>query len=109
MSKYVNKDLLEKVENLSINQQNILLELLNKRGGFKENSKEEVVVLSTLLRDIRNTSVYKNKNRDNSLEQYAYYKYLNAQEKELELEVYGSLQKLGIQLRKGGYDTHLTR
>ena len=91
--------IIEKISSLTTSQQERLLRTLSEKTFGSD--KDDLLDLATLLVELRNTSCFKN--RFNKIIMYK--KHLKDKEKELELELYNKFQKLGIQLRKGGYDS----
>jgi len=99
--------LLGKISNLTENQQKELLNFLDNKVAYVSASKNDVIVLAGLLRDLRNTKAFIGRSIDKSSEKSVYHKHIKAKEKEIEQEIYAYLRLFNVQLRKGGYDSAL--
>jgi hypothetical protein len=97
-------DIISKINNLTPAQTEFLARFLNKPQEFADSTKDDIVILSDLLSNIRNSLAYVNRKQRGSVEAAIYGKYL-LQEKEIELDLYKHLKSFGVQLRRGGYDS----
>jgi hypothetical protein len=98
-------EIINKISNLTTKQQEYLVDFLESPEMYVGGNKDDIVVLAELLRNLRSTKAYKRKLVRNSTERSIYFKYIKAQEKQMELELYSLLRRFKVQLRKGGYDS----
>jgi hypothetical protein len=98
------QDLIKKISSLTAAQTEHLADFLNEPYRHVGSVKDDVVVLSDLLVNLRNTLAYKNRKQQGSTESQVYKKYLR-EESKIELELYRHLRSFGVQLRKDGYNS----
>ena len=101
------EEILLKISNLSTKQTEFLAEFLNKPEEFVnvlKDPKEEIVIMATLLKEFRSTTVYKYKSYSAKHASF-YAKYVKKQEKEIESKLYEQLRESKCQLKKGGYNS----
>lgn len=95
------ENLLSKIGDLTLLQKEHLAKFLQNPQEHTS-TKEDIVVLSDLLFNIRKSKCYKNRKVRGSTESQVYKTY-GINEAQIELDLYSHLKNFGIQLRKGGY------